>query len=250
MTVTIHVPRPGLCAVVPVKAFASAKRRLQARCTPAQRATLARLMLQDVLEVLLAVEGLQRVLVVTADPAAAAVACRSGAAVFEEPAPGGLNAALGAVAGHLQARGWGGMLIVPGDVPGLTRAEVSRVIAAHQAVCATAGGVTLVPAHDRGGTNTMAISPPEALRPSFGCDSFARHRRGARAAGLPARTLCLPGLGLDLDRPEDLARFSGLASPTRTWHFLQSLAPGIAGDACSLIPAQRARAPALHECRP
>ena len=44
--------------------------------------------------------------------------------------------------------------------------------------------------------------------------SFARHLETARAHGLTPRVLALPGLGLDVDAPEDLTAL--LAEPSAT----------------------------------
>mgnify|MGYP001183629231 FL=1 len=54
-------------AVVPVKAFASAKQRLSGVLTGSQRAELARAMLQDVIATLRATTRISRILVVTND---------------------------------------------------------------------------------------------------------------------------------------------------------------------------------------
>ena len=54
------------------------------------------------------------------------------------------------------------------------------------------------------GTNAALLAPPDAMPLKFGEPSFANHLEGARGRGLTPRVLALPGLGLDIDAPEDL----------------------------------------------
>jgi 2-phospho-L-lactate/phosphoenolpyruvate guanylyltransferase len=75
---------------------------------------------------------------------------------------------------------------------------------------ARAGGtpkrqVTIVPDRHGSGTNGLLLSPPDAIRPSFGPDSRARHERLAREAGAEWRVEQPPSLLLDIDTGADLA---------------------------------------------
>lgn len=199
-----------LWAVVPVKPFGQAKQRLAGVLDGAARAVLAACMLRDVLATLRAAPALAGTLVVTADDEAGALAREAGAHVQPEPEPAGLNEAVRAAAAWVQAHGGTAMLVVPGDAPGVTAMEIDRLARAH----ARGAAVALVPAHDAGGTNALLISPPTRLAPAYGTGSFGRHLRSARAAGLEPQVLPLPGLGLDLDTPADLARYARSCAST------------------------------------
>ena len=65
--------------------------------------------------------------------------------------------------------------------------------------------VVIVPDRHGAGTNALLLSPPDAIEPSFGPGSFARHAARAREAGVSTRVAALPSLGLDVDTPDDLA---------------------------------------------
>ena len=65
------------------------------------------------------------------------------------------------------------------------------------------------------GTNALLLHPPDAMAPSFGEGSHARHLGNARAAGIHAETVQLPSLALDLDTPDDLAVVEQTLSSTR-----------------------------------
>jgi len=127
----------------------------------------------------------------------------------------GQTAAVEAAAVWLSGQGADGMLAVPGDVPLVPPAEIEAVLAAHD----TARGMTIVPARDERGSNCIACSPPDLISFHFGNDSFQPHLRAAEAAGVTPKILRLPGLGLDIDRPDDLAML--VAAPgesyAQTW---------------------------------
>jgi 2-phospho-L-lactate guanylyltransferase len=65
--------------------------------------------------------------------------------------------------------------------------------------------VVIVPDRHGTGTNGLLLSPPDAIRPSFGPGSAARHRALARAAAASWRFERVPSLLLDIDTGEDLA---------------------------------------------
>ncbi len=196
-----------IAAVLPVKDFDDAKQRLAPVLRADERRLLCRAMVEDVLETLSRAAGLSEVVVVTRDRAALALAARYRARILIEPSNAGQTAAVTRAAGMLARTGADGLLQVPGDVPGLGVEEITAVLAAH----GTAPAATLVPAHDRRGTNCVLCSPPDALPFAFGDDSFPLHCDGARARGITPRIVRLPGLGLDIDAPDDLRAF--LAEP-------------------------------------
>ena len=63
----------------------------------------------------------------------------------------------------------------------------------------------IVPDRHGSGTNALLIAPPDAIEPSFGPGSFARHAARGAAAGAVVRVAQAPSLELDVDTPGDLA---------------------------------------------
>ena len=163
-------------AVVPVKDTAQAKQRLAAVLSPAQRQDLALAMLADVLAALALVRDLAGILVVTADPAAAAIAGRHGARVVTEGARAGHT---GAVAVAARQLGRDGMLALPGDIPLVEPDDIRQLIVAH-GTGAQGAAFTIAPARDDRGSNAVLCSPAGAVALRFGADSFfPASRRGA-----------------------------------------------------------------------
>jgi 2-phospho-L-lactate guanylyltransferase len=199
----------AIWAVVPVKDTSNAKQRLTDALPQAQRSALALAMLEDVLDALSGARGLAGIMLVTIDPAACELAQRYGAQISESHATEGHTGAVMGTARSLAARG-DAMLTIPGDVPLATSAEIERVIAAHR----LGHRFVIVPARDELGSNTILAAPADAVKLRFGDDSYFPHLAAARAAGIEPVSLPLPGIGLDIDTPEDLAAF--LATPSRS----------------------------------
>ncbi|MGH7066028.1 MAG: 2-phospho-L-lactate guanylyltransferase [Stellaceae bacterium] len=201
-----------LWAVVPVKERDRAKERLAPALPPPLRQALAAAMLEDVLTALAAAPGLAGLILVTVDPAAHILARHYGARVVETGAREGHSGAVAAAAQLLAAEGAAGMLTLPGDIPLVTADEIEALLAAHR----PAPSFTIAPSHDEQGSNAVLLSPPDAVPLRFGPDSFFPHLRAAAARSIRPNVLHLPGIGLDIDTPEDLLAFARRPSATRT----------------------------------
>ena len=122
----------GVWAVVPVKELDRAKERLAPVLPPERRRALMLAMLEDVLTALAATAGLSGLAVVTVDAAACRLAARYGARIIETGARDGHSGAVAAAARLLAVEGSSGMLTLPGDIPLVTPAEITQLLAAHR----------------------------------------------------------------------------------------------------------------------
>lgn len=192
-------------AIVPVKRFGAAKQRLAAELTAEQRALLATAMLDDVLAALGRATQIERVVVVTGEPAAAAIAARRGVELTDDPHDRGHSEAalIGIESAAADERGC--VALLPGDCPLLDAGELDRLLAGMREP-----SVAVIPDRHGAGTNGLLLSPPTAMRPSFGPDSCERHLRLARVAGVPASIATADSLGLDLDTADDLEQLREL----------------------------------------
>ncbi len=186
-------------AILPVKRFAEAKQRLAGGMGASHRAELAAAMLEDALEAIAATRSIERTIVVTGDPRATEIAAARGAAVLPDPDAGGHSGA--ALAGIERAieLGAGGVVLLPIDCPLLAPRELERLLTGMPEHY-----VAVVPDRHGTGTNALALAPPDAIEPSFGEGSCARHIGLAREAGVPYAIEELPSLALDLDTPADV----------------------------------------------
>ena len=198
-------PGARVTAVVPVRGLPAGKSRLAAVLQPAQRNQLVRAMLDDVVRVLRSVPAVARVIVLSRDAAAAQEAARLEVAFLQEPPDArGLNPALAFA--QTQLSGLDALLLVPADLPLITRTDVEKLVAALPA----APGVVVAPSRD-GGTNGLLLRPPAVITPAFGSESAARHIVAAEEAGAAVVRVEDARWALDIDSPEDLALAASLA---------------------------------------
>ncbi len=186
---------------VPVKDLVNAKQRLVGALSPAERMALARAMLHDVLRALVAapVDGRW---VITRDPEVAAIARESGAEVLREEVNRGHTAAVAAAQREAARIGARVFATIPGDTPCVTAEEIGTLVAR---AAGDPPAAVFTPSRSGLGTNGVALGPPDTMPLTFGEPSFDNHLRAARERGLVPHVLTLPGLGLDVDGPEDLA---------------------------------------------
>jgi len=199
--------------VIPVKPLGAALGRLGEALGAGERRVLQAAMLADLLRALAAVAAVERTLVVTADPDAAALAWAGGAeALPDHDPPRGMNAAVRLGTRALVGAGAGAALILVADLPLARAADLDALLDA----APLGRGVALAPSRDGTGTNALLVRPPEALAPRLGPGSLARHLAGASRRALPVAALERPGLALDVDTPEDLAAYLAAAPPGAT----------------------------------
>lgn len=201
---------------VPVKDLVNAKQRLMPVLSADERMTLADAMLRDVLTTLVAA-GAGEVWVVTRDRAVERLAGELGARVLGEAENRGHTAAVAAAQAEAARQGARVFATVPGDTPCVTAAEIGALIAAARGAGPVAA---LVPSRSGFGTNGVALAPPDAMRLTFGEPSFDNHVAVARAGGIGPTILRLPGLGLDIDAPDDLLALAAEAPQSRSGRLL------------------------------
>ncbi len=199
-----------IVAAVPIKDLSVAKQRLASVLTLAERDQLARAMLRDVLRALGAA-GFDHVWVVTREPAVVEISRALNAEPLAEAENRGHSAAVALAQAEAMRQGARLFLTVPGDVPRVTADELRELAGA-----AGDGTPAFVPSRSGLGTNGVALAPPDAMPLTFGEPSFARHLETARTRNLSPRVLELPGLGLDIDTPEDLTALVAETAPTET----------------------------------
>lgn len=194
------LPSSSWSLVVPVKHADLAKSRLK---TPdhIHKPDLVRAMAMDVLLAALEVLPAHQIRLITADPVLAPFAAAEGIQVAHDPGTG-LNQAV--IAGLRAVSGPRAVLLA--DLPTLTGPDLREGLSE-----ASLHASAIVP--DTDGTGTVLLtSKDDAMRPSFGPGSAARHALWATELALD-----LPRLRRDVDSRSDLeqARALGLGPQTR-----------------------------------
>ena len=186
-------------AVLPVKRFAEAKQRLAPGIGGGRRADLAAAMLEDALEVIAATRSIERTIVVSSEPRALESVEAAGADLIPDPDEGGHSGAALAGIAHARQLGAARVVLLPIDCPLMAPRELEHLLTGMPEHY-----VGIVPDRHGTGTNALALAPPDAIEPSFGEGSCARHVALAREAGVPYGVEQLPSLALDLDTPADV----------------------------------------------
>ena len=182
-----------ICTLIPAKSFSDAKQRLSAVASPQERAAIARNLLTRTVKTVRTALGDAPIMVVTDDPAVAHVAREAGADNGFVSEQEGLNGQLSHAS--LYAPNSADLLVLHADLPLLGQDDL-------HALLKSTAPVTIAP--DRRGVGTNALLLRNGVRYFFfGEDSAARHRQGARLAGVPCNEVQRKGLSFDLDEEAD-----------------------------------------------
>lgn len=198
-------PSSLVTAVIPLKSIAASKTRMAASLSPGDRALLLRRTFDRVVQAAQGASSVGDVLVVAGDGVGRAWAAHHGLRTIADPGRG-LNAALQRADEELGAQA---TIVLPADLPLVTSEDLNRLRAAVPAV----PGVAVAPTAD-GGTGGLFRAPGGVIPPCFGPGSAAAHAAEARRRGVACTTVLIPGLALDLDRPEDIERAGGWSAVT------------------------------------
>lgn len=184
-------------AILPVKSFDAAKQRLADVLGSGSRHALAQAMFQDVLAALGRVPEIATIVLVTGEGAAAFAAPDDAVVIGDEEQSGQSAAALMGIRWALDA-GYERVLLVPGDTPLVEADDLSALVTSREEI-------VIVPDRAGSGTNALVLTPPDAMEPSFGPGSLARHVESARASGRAFGVVEVESLMHDVDTAEDLA---------------------------------------------
>ncbi|HWR17561.1 MAG TPA: 2-phospho-L-lactate guanylyltransferase [Terriglobales bacterium] len=186
--------------LVPVKDLQNAKQRLSPCLAPEQRTSLARSMVEDVFDALAPFAADPGVAVVSGDPWASQQAKARKFTIIIDDLQAGETEAIAMATSFCLNMGSDFTLVFPADIPLITSDEVSNLL-----TLKPMRGCVIAPAHDQRGTNGILRRPADLIPLKFGNDSFLPHLAAARATGHEVIVRDFPGIGLDIDRPEDVS---------------------------------------------
>ena len=185
--------------LVPVKDLRNAKQRLSPSLSGEERTALARAMVEDVFDALVPFAISPGVAIVSGDSWASQQAKARKFTIVLDDVQDGETAAIEMGTAFCGGQGVNFTLVFPADIPLITRDEVQAVLD-----LAPKRGCVIVPAADGRGTNAILRRPFNLIPLRFGNDSFQPHLAAARDTGFEVIVRQYPGIGLDVDRPDDL----------------------------------------------
>jgi 2-phospho-L-lactate/phosphoenolpyruvate guanylyltransferase len=194
--------------LIPVKEFREAKKRLAPYFSSADRAALAEAMCEDFFEVVAATRCVERVFVVSKEPAALARARERGWETILETRQISESDSVDAASQYCAAHGVDALLRLPIDLPLAEPRDIEAVFRELDEKCDEnfdgAPAAVLVPSRDGAGTNALLRAPPGLFPSRFGPNSFALHLAEAEHCGARVCVLRNARLELDVDELEDL----------------------------------------------
>ena len=173
----------GWIAVVPLRGRGERKTRLAGQLSPEQRHALSQAMFHHVVQTAQATPGVAEVVVL----------CDrrpdgwDGRLIHDTGQ--GLNAELAACTAAP-------LLVIHADLPLVTPDDIVALLTASDET-----GCAIAPDRHGTGTNALALRVAHGFGFAFGPDSCALHMQAAKGR---ARLVIRPGLGVDIDTPEDL----------------------------------------------
>lgn len=191
--------------LLPLKEFAAAKQRLAGILSAAERAQLFEAMVEDVLQVLTQHSLISRIAICSRDQAARWLASYYGVEFIDEselPAFD-LNEAVNLAANKIFSSGENDLLVVHGDLPLLSSADITSFLSAHNNDEQMA--FTIAPDRRGTGTNLLAWRGLPQFTTHYGENSFQHHCAEARALNIEPVICNLSGACCDIDEPDDLS---------------------------------------------
>jgi len=190
-------------AVVPVKPFVRAKSRLARVLAAEQRLALAERMFRHSVETLIHTPSIAGVTILSRDSKALAIAHEYGIHTIQETGTPNLNASLQRAAEIVSLEGWGGILVLPADLPLVIPEDIEQIVYLGRYLMT----VVVVPDRHEDDTNALLVRPASLVSFSFGPDSFRHHIVLAERAGATVQVYRSERIGLDIDTPTDLEHY-------------------------------------------
>ena len=185
--------------VLPVKNLDESKSKLSPLLTHEERIGFTLILLRKTIRILKSSRYIEDILLISRDRRIQAVSRRDSVLFLKEEGYG-LNHALEQASNWSLRRGYSANLILPLDIPLLTREDVDNIAALG---AKEERMIVIAPDHDQKGTNALLVKPPNVLRYQFEGLSFSRHLKEARSRRIPTEIYVSHSLGFDVDYPSE-----------------------------------------------
>ena len=198
-------------AIVPVKNLDYSKSRLSDVLSVDARRELICSLLTRTLSLLNESEFIEQTIVISNDKSVLQLADKQGVFTVQEDSPSDLNSALHQATLVTMTYDAKGLLVLPADLPLLTREDVEKIIATEYSDRL----VRIVSDQHGVGTNALFIRPPGMLRYKFGKDSLSNHKEEAKRVGAELYVYRLSNVEFDVDEPDDFRRLNNVVVNTQ-----------------------------------
>ena len=189
----------SLCAIIPIKPLKRGKSRLSGVLSQEKREELNHNLLASTLQCLKKCQVVDNLIVISCDPSALLLARKLGARTVLENLNTNINRALRKATKAAKAINSSKIIIVPADLPLLTKEDILFVINES----GNPPEIVIVPDRRKSGTNVLFINPIGTMKYEFGECSFKKHLKQAEIKEINIKICIRENLSFDLDLPED-----------------------------------------------
>ncbi len=187
-----------IAVIIPVKTFSRAKSRLD--LPEGIKVSLCKMMLEELLHTLSMSPLIEKIIVVTGDPAAAKIAEEFSAAVVWDIEESGVNMAVTLADDYIKRHGVNATVVLPQDIPFTKIQDIDFLLK----IQIPPNFVTVVPSRKFDGTNALVRMPPDIMTTSYDQDSYRKHADAARKHTRNPSILFVRRIMMDIDDIDDL----------------------------------------------
>jgi len=187
-----------ISAIVPVKTFSKAKKRLNLQ--QAVKEKICNLMLQEVLKTVSNCELINKIVLVSKDEAALKIGRQFGAIeIFDNES--GVNDAISLADQYLSDKEFDCSVIFPQDIPTMTSSDIDNLLN----FVKSNRSVIIVPSRQFNGTNALVRCPADIMKTSYDMGSYTFQMDAARTKTENISIALIRRMMLDIDDEHDLA---------------------------------------------
>jgi len=187
-----------ISAIVPVKTFSKAKKRLNLQ--QAVKEKICNLMLQEVLKTVSNCELINKIVLVSKDEAALKIGRQFGAIeIFDNES--GVNDAVSLADQYLSDKEFDCSVIFPQDIPIMTSSDIGNLLN----FVKSNRSVIIVPSRQFNGTNALVRCPADIMKTSYDMGSYTFQMDAARTKTENISIALIRRMMLDIDDEYDLA---------------------------------------------
>jgi len=195
-------------AIVPVKTFSKAKKRLN--LSPEKTETICKLMLEEVLDAISQSNIVEKIALVTKDENAFAIGKRFGCVEIHEEKELGVNNAVYLADGYFLNDSFDATIVFPQDIPLMQPDDIQTLFNFKNSQrCAL-----VVPSRKFDGTNALFRTPVNLMKTHYDEDSYKIHLSTAEECLASSALVLIRRIMLDVDEPSDLQYISKYVKPS------------------------------------
>lgn len=205
--------------LIPIKEPSRVKTRLSQLLTLSERQQLVWAMFTDVCRAVAKVRNADAVFLVTCFDKAIDYAHTLSFDVLTESEQLSESASVDWASRQLRERGFDAVLRLPADVPLVQVEDIEALLG----IKLTVPAALLVPSFEGTGTNAILRAPADLFPSRFGPNSLALHLEEGRRVGVDCMIIANEHLALDIDEPQDIAKFLQYGEGTTSYHLLEEM---------------------------